>query len=95
MSPFDLNTFSAPVLTGPQTVMAPVLPPVVEDFDPFTEKLAFTLPEDDEDAQLELRDLFDGSGVQVLVSGRLLTTLMGCIADDIPEGCLTFEFEED
>ena len=94
MSPFDLNEFTAPVVTGPQTLMAPVLPPVVRDFDPSVEKLAFTLSEDDEDEQLELRDLFDGSGVQVFVSGRLLVTLMGCIADEIPEGCLTFEFEE-
>lgn len=98
MSPFDLNDFTGPhfgaEIKGPATVMAPILPPVIQDFDPDVEKLAFTLSADDEDEQLQLRDLPDGSGVQVLVSGRLLTTLMGCIADEIPEGCLTFEFED-
>jgi len=94
MSSFQSNFMSAAVMSGAGTLTAPVLPPVVEDFDPYVEKLAFTLPTADADTHLVLRDLTDGSGVQVEVNGRLVVTLMGCSSDDIPQGCLTFEFED-
>lgn len=94
MSPFDANFYSAPALSSAGTLNAPQLAPVVQDFDPFEESLAFTLASEDEEGHMVLRDLIDGSGVQVEVNGRLVVTLMGCVADDIPEGCLSFEFED-
>lgn len=94
MSPFDTQFYTAPVMAGTGTLTAPVLAPVIEDFDPFQEKLAFTLSIADEDADLILRDLIDGSGVCVEVNRRLIVTLKGCTADDLPEGCLSFEFED-
>lgn len=93
MLPFDMDVITAPISVGPVTLMAPVLAPVVKDFDPSVEKLTFTLSHDDADAVLMLHDLLDGNGVEVEVNGRLLVTLLGCTADDIPEDCLTFEFE--
>lgn len=94
MAPFDENYLSAFEMSKLGELTNPVIAPVVQDFDPSCEQLGFTLGVDDEDAQLVLRDLIDGSGVRVEVNGRLMVTLMGCVADDIPEGCLTFEFED-
>ena len=94
MSPFDANFYQAPVMSGAGKLNAPVLAPVIEDFDPFQESLAFTLAAEDEDGVIVLRDLIDGSAVQVEVNGRLVVTLMGCVADDLPAGCLSFEFED-
>ena len=88
------NFHNAAVMRGPGTLSAPPLAPVIEDFDPTVEQLAFTLGPEDADSRLVLRDLVDGSGVRVEVNGRLMATLMGCAADDIPETCLTFEFED-
>lgn len=94
MLPFDMDVITAPISVGPVTLTAPVLAPVVKDFDPRVEKLAFNLPSKDADATLFLHDLLDGRGVQVEIDGRVLVTLLGCTANDIPEGCLTFEFED-
>lgn len=94
MLPFDDMFSPGPVTTAPGVMTAPVLAPIVKDFDPYSESLGFTLPSADADADLMLIDLPDGSGVQVEVNGRLVVTLMGCTADDVPEGCLTFEFED-
>ncbi len=89
MLPFDLDVMTAPVSVGSEMLIAPVLAPTIQDFDPRVEKLSFTLSKD-EDNTVFLHDLLDGRGVQVEVGGRLLVTLMGCVAKDIPEGCLTF-----
>ncbi|HCP82520.1 MAG TPA: hypothetical protein DIT67_13465 [Octadecabacter sp.] len=94
MLPFDMDVITAPVSVGPVTLTAPVLAPVVKDFDPRVEKLAFSLPTKDADAELFLHDLLDGSGVQVEIGGRTVVTLLGCTTCDIPEDCLTFEFED-
>ncbi|WP_143849649.1 hypothetical protein [Octadecabacter ascidiaceicola] len=94
MLPFDLDVITAPVSVGPVTLTAPVLAPVVKDFDPRVEKLSFKLPAKDADAEMFLHDLLDGNGVQVEIDGRTVVTLLGCTANDIPEGCLTFEFED-
>jgi hypothetical protein len=94
MLPFDMDVITAPISVGPVTLTAPVLAPVVKDFDPRVEKLAFSLPSKDADAALFLHDLLDGSGVQVEVGGRTVVTLLGCCANDVPEGCLTFEFDD-
>ena len=94
MLPFDMDVITAPVSIGPVTLTAPVLAPVIKDFDPRVEKLAFKLPSKDADADLFLHDLLDRSGVQVEIDGRTIVTLLGCKANDIPEGCLTFEFED-
>ncbi len=94
MLPFDMDVITAPISVGPVTLTAPVLAPVVNDFDPRVEKLAFTLPAGDANGDVFLHDLLNGNGVQVEVDGWLLVTLMGCVANDIPEGCLTFEFED-
>lgn len=94
MVPFGESLLSASEMSRAGVLLAPVIAPVVSDFDPSCETLGFTLGAADEDANLVLRDLFDKSGVRVEVNGRLMVTLMGCVADDIPEGCLTFEFED-
>ncbi len=94
MLPFDMDVITAPISVGPVTMVALVLAPVIKDFDPSVEKLSFTLSANDEDNVLYLHDLLDGSGVEVEVGGRLLVTLLGCVADDIPEDCLKFEFED-
>jgi len=94
MLPFDMDVITAPVSVGPGTLTAPELAPVVKDFDPRVEKLAFKLPAKDASAALFLHDLLDRNGVQVEVDGRVLVTLLGCTANDIPEGCLTFKFED-
>ncbi|MBT8410574.1 MAG: hypothetical protein KJP02_02095, partial [Octadecabacter sp.] len=93
MAPLDECFLSAAEIPKAGVLRAPMIAPVVKDFDPSCETLGFTLGAEDEDAQLVLRDLIDGSGVRVEVNGRLMVTLMGCVADDIPEGCLTFDFE--
>lgn len=95
MLPFDMDVITPPVSTGATTFDVPVLAPIVKDFDPSVEKLAFTLPTNDEHAVMRLLDLADGSGVEVEVAGRLVVTLQGCVANDIPEDCLTFEFEDE
>jgi len=82
-----------PVMNATSVLHAPKLAPVIEDFDPRQESLAFTLAAEDEERQMVLRNLSDGSGVRVEVDGRLVVTLMGCLADDLPEGCLSFEFD--
>lgn len=92
MLPFDLDVMTAPISVGSVTVDAPALAPTVQDFDPQVEKLSFTLSAHD-DNTVFLHDLLDGNGVQVEVGGRLLVTLMGCVARDIPEGCLTFDIK--
>lgn len=94
MLPFDMDLITAAVSNGPVPFTAPVLAPVVKDFDPRVEKLAFSLPSEDADACLFLHDLLDGSGVQVEVDGRVVVTLLGCTARDIPDGCLTFEYND-
>ncbi len=94
MLPFDMDVITAPMSAGPVTFQAPVLAPTITDFDPDVEKLEFTLDSSDAESALFLHDLLDGSGVQVEVNGRLLVTLLGCTADEIPEDCLTFEFED-
>ena len=92
MLPFDLDTPVRPVLSGPGREIAPILPPVIKAFDPRTERLTFQLDHDDSVRALALRDLENGEGVRVEVGSRLLVTVMGCVADDLPEDCLTFEF---
>ncbi|AKS47388.1 hypothetical protein SAMN05444287_2968 [Octadecabacter temperatus] len=94
MLPFDMDVITAPVCVGPMTLTAPVLAPVVKDFDPRVERLTFKLSTKDADADLFLHNFLNGSDVQVEVDGRVIVTLLGCSADDIPEDCLTFEFED-
>lgn len=90
MLPFNMGVIAAPFSGGPVTSHAPELAPIVRDFDPTVERLSFTFAPD-EDNTVFLLDLLDRRGVQVEVGGRVLVTLMGCVAKDIPEGCLTFE----
>lgn len=93
MLPFNLGApAKRPVLAGAGAVFAPVLPPVVRNFDPTVERLSFTLDQSDAQNPLVLRDLRSGNGVRVQIGERLLVTLMGCAARDIPEDCLSFDF---
>lgn len=92
MLPFNLNALVAPVLSGPDIASAPILPPIVKGFDPRVERLSFLLDHDDAAKPLALHDLDTGDGVRVEVGDRLLVTLLGCVADDIPPDCLTFDF---
>ena len=94
MLPFDIDLVLPPESRGPGRFLNPVLPPVVRDFDPDMETLSFTLPAEDADAAIYLRDLVDTDGVRVEVGGRTLVVLMGVSADEIGPNALQFEFEE-
>ncbi|KPP84055.1 MAG: hypothetical protein HLUCCA08_00940 [Rhodobacteraceae bacterium HLUCCA08] len=94
MSPLDHSpgpmAIPAPGLARGQTVIAPVLAPVIDGFDPDTETLAFTLDPDEDDAPLRLRDLPDGS-CRIEIGDRVLAILTGIRADDIEPGALHFD----
>lgn len=94
MLPFDIESMLPKTLAGPGAIMAPVLPPVVEDFDPDMETLSFTLSAEDEETGVRLRDLPEGKGCRVEVGDRVLVILMGVSADEIGPTALEFEFED-
>lgn len=74
--------------------MATLLAPVVSNFVPGREVLTFTLGPGDEDADLMLRDLPDGSGCRIEVGDRVIAVIAGLSANDIDESSIRFEFEE-
>lgn len=93
MLPFDMDIITAPISVGSLGLMTAVLAPTIKDFDPSVEKLSFAMSANVQDNDLFLHDLLDGSGVEVIVGGRLQVTLMGCVSKDVPEDCLTFQSE--
>ena len=95
MSPISIAQGIRPIaahgLSCGRTLDRPPLAPVIEDFDPETEVLDFTLEPGDEDAPLQLRDL-PGPTCRIEIGDRVLAILPGLRADDIEPDALRFEF---
>ena len=95
MSPINIAQGLSPIaahgLSRGAALSQPPLAPVIDDFDPETEVLDFTLYPEDEDADLILRDLPGGS-CRIEIGDRVLAILTGVRADDIEPGALRFDF---
>ncbi len=87
------SSFSSDALSSMMNT-ATMIAPVVTGFVPGREVLTFTLGTEDEDADLYLRDMADGSGCRIEVGERLIAIIAGLSANDIDEGAIRFEFED-